>query len=239
MIRFVHCEVHINYIRRGGAHVALALQVEILLGGTTQDYVDHICTSIMDLACSYAQYKNDTISFFHSIVTKLKSTISDRANVNHCVRVQLEEEFNIKLMELKCNVHPLDGLAAGVRKSLKLLDTEYDFRGLLYGRDGSVVNVIYSISKMRYKNGKGDPKGFKHFMATNNINTNMMIRYVGNRMHVLFHLAGSIYFIREKLLLYLQKYCNCQTGFRTSLLKDLSSPYIQIQLKVLGLIGNF
>ena len=112
-------EVHINYIGRGGGHVALALQVEILSGGTTQDYVDHICTSIRDLACSYAQYKkNDAISFFHSIVTKLKSTISDRANVNHCVRVQLEEEFNIKLMELKCNVHPLDGLAAGVRKSL-------------------------------------------------------------------------------------------------------------------------
>ena len=109
-----------------------------------------------------------------------------------------------------------------------------------YGRDGSVVNVIYSISKMWYKNGKGDPKGFKHFMTTNNIKTNinMMIRYVGNHMHVLFHLAGSIYFIREKLLLYLQKYCSCQTGFRTSLLKDLSSPYIQIQLKVLGLIGK-
>ena len=232
-------EVHINYVGGGGAHVALALQVEILAGGTAQDYVDHICTAIRDLAYSYAEYKKkDPLSFFQSIVKKLKSTISDRANVNHCVRVQLEEELNIKLIELKCNVHPLDGLAAGVRKSLKSLDIEYDFRGSLYGRDGCVVNVIYSLSKMRYKNGKGDPKGFKHFMTTNTIKTNMMIRYVGNRMHVLFHLAGSIYFLRDKLLAYLQKYCNCQTGFRTSLLKDLSSPYIQIQLKVLGLIGK-
>ena len=77
-------EVHINYIGRGGAHVALALQVKILSGGTTQDYVDHICTSIRDLVCSYAQYKKVTIIFFQSIVTNLKSTISDRANVNHC-----------------------------------------------------------------------------------------------------------------------------------------------------------
>ena len=80
-------------------------------------------------------------------------------------------------MELECNGRPLDGLTAGIRKSLKSLDIEYDFRGLLYCRDGSVINVICSLSKMLYKNGK--------------------------------------------LLSYLQKYCNCQTGFRTSLLKDL------------------
>ena len=68
-------EVHINYIgREGGAHVALALQVEVLAGGTTQDYVDHIFTAIRDLACSYAEYqKTDPISFFRVLSRNLRA----------------------------------------------------------------------------------------------------------------------------------------------------------------------
>ena len=50
--------------------------------------------------------------------------------------------------------------------------------------------------------------------------------------------AGTFYFLRDKFLVYLDKLCNCNTGFRTSLLKDLSNTRIQIQLKALGILGK-
>ena len=42
-------EVHINFSGKDGrVHVALVLLVGIMAGGTTQDYVDHICTANRD-----------------------------------------------------------------------------------------------------------------------------------------------------------------------------------------------
>ena len=48
--------------------------------------------------------------------------------MNHCVRVQLEHYLDIELLELKCNVHPLDGLASEARKSLQSLDKDANFK---------------------------------------------------------------------------------------------------------------
>lgn len=233
-------EIHINCSGvNGGPPRSLVLQVEILTGGTTADYVQHICQALKDITTTYAEFKQiDHVHFHHSVINKLKSTLSDRVNVNHCVRVKLEEDLDCVLLELKYNVHPLDGLASEARKCFKSLDKESNFHGSVLGQETAAVNVIYGLSKMHYKYGTGDPKGLKHFMKTNDIKGSMMTRYVGNRMHVLFHLGGTFYFLREKLLSYLQKSCNCQTGFRTSLLKDLSSPYLQMQLKALGLVGK-
>ena len=49
-------------------------------------------------------------------------------------------------------------------------------------------------------------------MKMHNIKSKMIVRYVGNRIHVLFHLAGVFYFLRAKLLDYLQKYCSNNTS---------------------------
>ena len=227
-------EVHVNCHAK-----SYVLQVDVLPGGTTNDYVQHICQALQDICNSYAEFKNiDPTYFYAALSKKVKSTLSDRASVNHCVRIALEAQMNVSLLELKCNVHPLDGLASEARKCLKSLDKESDVRGTVFGRESVVVNLIYGISKMRYKNGTGDPAGFKHFLKSNDIMPSMITRYVGNRIHVLFHLAGTIYYLREKLLMYLRTSCNCNTAFRTALLKDLSSPYVQLQLKALGLLGK-
>ncbi|KAK6183327.1 hypothetical protein SNE40_010829 [Patella caerulea] len=147
-------------------------QIDVLARGTTQDYVQHISQALQDITNSYAEYKQmDKVQLHQTLINKLKSTLRDRVSVNHCVRVQLENDLDKELLELKCNVHPLDGLASEARKSLKALDKESDFHGSFFGRDASTVNVIYGVTKMRYKNGKGDPKGFKHFMKTENINS--------------------------------------------------------------------
>ena len=63
------------------------------------------------------------------------------------------------------------------------------------------------MNKIRFKQGKRDPSGFKQFLRQHNIKPSIIIRYVGNRFHVMFHLAG----VREKLLIYLDKSCNNTT----------------------------
>ena len=228
-------EVHLNF----SSDESLVLQVDVLPGGTTTDYTNHICQSFTDITQTYSAYGGDDFVPLHkSVVGKLTSSISDRVVVNHCVNVALETKLGIELHELKCNVHPLDGLASQTRKTCQQIDKSSGFKGSLFGREGAVVNVIYSLSKMRYKNGRGDPKGFKSFLMQNKIAAKMIPRYVGNRMHILFHLAGTFYSLREKLLTYLTDYCNCNSGLKTGLIKDLSNPLIQIQLKAIGILGK-
>ena len=89
-----------------------------------------------------------------------------------------------------------------------------------FGRDCCAVNFIIAMNKMRFKQGKGDPSDFKQFLRQHNIKPSIIIRYVGNRFHVMFHLAGVLYYLREKLLIYLDKSCNNTTTLRTSLLKE-------------------
>ena len=54
---------------------------------------------------------------------------------------------------------------------------------------------------MRFKQGKGDPAGFKEFMRQENIRPDMIVCYVGNRFHVMFHLAAVFFHLKEKLLI--------------------------------------
>ena len=101
------------------------------------------------------------------------------------------------------------------------------------------ANVIYSLSKMRYKQGKGDSSGFKLFMKKENVSPGLIVRYVSNRLHVIFHLAGVFFFLRDLLQLHLDKYSRNTTSLRTALQKNLRNEVIMMQLRCLGLMGKF
>ena len=51
-----------------------------------------------------------------------------------------------------------------------------------------------------------------------------------------FILAGNFFKIKDRLLYYLQNMCYCKNSLKTSLINDLQSKSIIIQLRVLGLI---
>ena len=91
---------------------------------------------------------------------------------------------------------------------------------------------------MRYKQGTGDPAGFKLFMKQEGMKPSTMVRYVGNRLHVMFHLAGIIFSFHERLHYFLDKLCMCENPLRAALKKDLENPKIVVQLRSLGLIGK-
>lgn len=80
----------------------------------------------------------------------------------------------------------------------------------------------------------GDPGGFRAFLKLKNLPPGIITRYVGNRMHVLFHLAGTAYHLKEILIEFLSKYKG-DAKMSVGILKDLENPQIIVQLRILGM----
>jgi hypothetical protein len=79
-------EVHLNF--SVDPPKSIILQIDVLPGGTTVDYVDHISRCLKDIETYSLYHGVDAIGIHQSVVKKLKSTLGDQVNVNHCVRVQ-------------------------------------------------------------------------------------------------------------------------------------------------------
>ena len=233
---------HINKIHISVSTVppkSYVLSLRSIAGDTTEDCVSHVCDSINSIITTYATYHRvDYLLAKSSIIKRLKNTLSDRVAVNHCVVQQLKTAFEIELLELKCNIHPLDGIAKMCTNILKECDNHNNITSDTFGRDCCAVNSINAMIRMRLMQGKGDPSGFKQFLRQHNIKPSIIIQYVGNHFHIVFHLAGVLYYLREKLLLYLEKSCNNTTTVRTSLLKDLRNMNILLQLHARGITGK-
>ena len=165
--------------------------------------------------------------------------MSDRVSVNHCVWLKLEELFQHTLLELKCNVHPLEGISNKIRSTLKVYDNDNGIQSCTFGSDCAVANVIYGLTKMRFKQGTGDPSGFKHFLRCENVKPCRDCYSICRKSIQCFILAGNFFKIKDRLLYYLQNMCYCKNSLKTSLINDLQNRSIIIQLRVLGLIGKF
>ena len=83
---------------------------------------------------------------------------------------------------------------------------------------------------MRYHDCKGDPTGMIAFFKANRLDPKMLIRYVGNRFHVLFELPANIYFAREQLKKYLSDYCEKAVGYRDQMFHDLCLDAVETEM---------
>ena len=54
----------------------------------------------------------------------------------------------------------------------------------------------------------------------------------------MFHQAGVLYYLQEKLVMYLENACNNKTSLRTALQKVIRNNRLVLQLTALGLIGK-
>ena len=146
---------------------------------------------INDVALIYADFGNlDLMHVKCTIIKHLKNVLTDRMAVNHCVVEYLKSKLDINLLELKCNVHPLDGIANKCTSTLKDYDVLLKcISSDTFGYNCCAVNFVYGMTKMRFKQGKGDPSGFKQFMCQENIKSALFVRYVGNRFSILLVLC--------------------------------------------------
>ncbi|RUS79206.1 hypothetical protein EGW08_013035 [Elysia chlorotica] len=82
----------------------------------------------------------------------------------------------------------------------------------------------------RFKDGSGDPSGFKDMLRRHNIPVGTFVRYVGNRMHVLFHLAGVIVLHRGKVKEFLETRCTADYRIDMSAAFDTIDRDILLQI---------
>lgn len=206
----------------------LTLSVAHLAGGTTDDYTTHTQRSLSETADTYAQYKGEeTAGVLNTVQSHITASIADRVVVNKCVAEQLKKSINPELVAYHCNVHPLDSIASKSRAALK--DT--GVKGSVYGQYCAASNLLINLSKLRYKQGKGDPVAFKAFFKSRAIPLKLFLRYVGNRLHILFHLAGTYFHLQELVIDLLSNFCAPRGGLTAALLKEMQNPIIPSHLQ--------
>ena len=206
---------------------------------TAEDYANHICQAVNSMAETVEPYchLNEDSSYQDTrsaIINNVANSMSDRCKANHAAIRIVNSEWDKTLNELNCHLHPLDSIASATRSALKHLE---EARGHLYGKDCVAANIILQMSKLRYKDGKGDPQGFTTFMDINGLPQNILPRYRGNRLHVLFHNAG-ILIQHHNLFTELLTTATSLDRLRSSLSKDFGSDVARVELQVLGLLGK-
>ncbi|KAL5481691.1 hypothetical protein EMCRGX_G021924 [Ephydatia muelleri] len=138
------------------------------------------------------------------------------------------------LARVYSHFHGLDTIATKTRAALK--QCEHNVEGKVWGKDCIAGNIVLQMNKMRYKNGKGDPRGFTTFLYNERLPCGIIPRYRGNRLHILFHICGIYVEHHAVLKMYLEKGTSCG-GLRASILADFVSTTAQVEMQVLGLIG--
>ena len=121
------------------------------------------------------------------MIDNISNTMTDRCASNGAAIRLVNEVWEKELNELNCHLHPLDSIASACRTTLKKLQ---DTSGFLFGKDCLAASIVLQMNKMRYKDGKGDPRGFTCFVDNHGLPRGLIPRYRGNRLHVLFLICG-------------------------------------------------
>ena len=227
--------VHINSIHFTTEKGCCAASVDELPGGMATDYSNHICDTVDHLSEAYAYFNDkDVQETKKKIIGNIANSMSDRCAANHAALRNVSSEWKKPINELNCHLHPLDSFATTTRTALKKVETA---RGKVFGSDCVAANLILQINKLRYKDGKGDPRGFISYLDKHNVPRCILPRYRGNRLHVLFHISGVL---TERYEFFVELFTSGTPcgGLRSAILHDFTSEEAKMELQVLGLLGK-
>lgn len=181
---------HINSVHVTTIKDCYGASIDELPGGTAKDYSDHICETINNLAKAHSYFLDgDYNETKEKLIDNITNTLTDRCAANHAAVQLVNQSWNKTLNELNCHLHPLDSIATNTHSALKKCeDSAGKVPKQLFGKDCVAGNLVLGFNKMRYKDGKGDPKGFILFLEKEDLPRCLLPRYRGNRLHVLFHI---------------------------------------------------
>ena len=223
--------VHVNSVHVTSPTECFVIAIDQLAGGTSEDYATHINSAIERIASVLSIIEDTSCGIIKKkLINKIKCTMTDRAYVNHATVLKLNEMWNSKLLETNCHLHPLDSIATKVRSRLASLQLNQNDKSCL------AATVIYKLSKLRFKDNKGDPKGFKMFLKVNKLPYSLIPRYVGNRMNILFVTAEILKIHRTLILRYLDT-PTCEK-FKNELKGYLENDVTRHQHQILAIIGH-
>ena len=230
--------MHVNSIHVTSKDECFVLAVDQLPGGKAEDYQLHLCDATDAMADTYCKvYSTDFAETRQHIISNISNTMTDRAAVNHATIQQLELVWDKKLNELNCHLHPLDTIASSMRTALKSCEPS-DLVKKLYGAECMSHQLILGMNKFRYKDGKGDPRGFISALDSAGLPKGLLPRYRGNRLHIMFNISGKLCHHEEFFQKFLSEGTVSCRGLQSALLHDFSSSVTKVELHVLGLLGK-
>lgn len=141
-------QFHINAIHIETPEQKFTLSIAALPGGKAVDYVCHISQTVDKMASIYSRYIDESEDGVKKrILSVITSTITDRCKVNSATVRELNRLWSTTLIELNCNLHPLDSFSSRCKTGLKSIDAEWKLPKT--GRDCCVSNFLYALSKLR------------------------------------------------------------------------------------------
>ena len=212
------------------------IAVDELEGGTSADYEGHIMHAFDHLAAVHSDFhKTDYQETRSSMINNISNTMSDRAAVNSATVQKLCEAWDKSLNKLNCHLHPLETITTSCKKAVKFLEKE---RGTLLGNECIAANIVVAVNKLRFRDGKGDPRGFENFLDENKLPRGLIPRYKGNRLHVFFLTCGLLVKHHDLLMKFFST-TPVTIGALTECIKsDFKNETAKRELCVLGLLGK-
>lgn len=214
----------------------LVVALDQLAGGTAKDYADHIIHSIEHLARVFSDFHE--LEFKHVYQTMcdhVACSMTDRAAANHAAIRIVNEQLGKSIIEVNCHLHPLDTITSKCKSVLLSMESQ---KSKLYGTGCLAEKIVLALNKMRYKDGKGDPHGFRVFLQDHHLPQSLLARYRGNRLHVLFKLAATHITYYDEIKLYLTTRCLNTSTLKSALIEDFCTPSAYLQLKCLAVLGK-
>ena len=129
----------------------------------------------------------------------------------------------------------MDTIASSTRAALKANEPE-KLTKKLFGTECMASQLVLAINTFRYKDGRGDPKGFTTFLDNAGLPKGLLPRYRGNRLHILFHICGKLCQHEDFFLKFFEEGTVSCGALQAAIFHDFQSPVARVEIHVLGLI---
>ena len=133
------------------------IAIDLTAGGKAVDYADHIVAALNELITAYADFLSMPQHEIKDIfLQRFKSALSDRCPTNPAVVARLEDQLEIELFELYCNLHCVVGFATYSLKHLMELDKTMGLDKIMVSSKTKketytrAEKFIHGVSKIRY-----------------------------------------------------------------------------------------
>ena len=147
-----------------------------LHGGTAADYAEHVLDTADRLSVSYSCFMDKDYVQTKESISRITNSLTDRCAANHAALRIMSSAWKKSMNELNCHLQPLDSFASACRTALRKLQPH---EGKVIGNECLAANVILKVNKLRYKDGKGEPRGFITFLEKNKLPRCILSRYRG------------------------------------------------------------
>ena len=229
--------VHVNTINVHKGKSQFILAMDELPGGLSDDYGNHIITTIKYLADIYSSYHG--LSKGHveeTMISHVHNTMTDRAAVNQATIRKLNKTWNSNINNLFCHLHPLDTIASSVKTCLKDLE---DSQERQLSKSGCIAEqILAAFDRLRFADNLGDPKGFSLYLAECGLKKGIIKSNRGNRLHLSFNQSEVHADNRDIFLKYISSKCHKNIDYLQRLKHDYTTTMAQEQFQALAIFSK-